>query len=169
MPQFDTLSYLAVGLCRCYAMFTGTTVTDSRVIHQGQQMNPVDILRQAFDAVIKAEIPDDLREIAFSKAVDLIHAPVTTSTQNRSTAYDRQTSNGEVLVEQADEDSDIIDRMASRLEVDIAIIERVFREHDGEPHLKLLTNQLPSGKTPATREIALLITAARQSLGNTHQ
>jgi hypothetical protein len=128
-------------------------------------MEPKTILAEALQAVNGADIPEDLREAAFSKAVDIILLR-----QNGSTGFTTPTiaptvGNAPSGTSVQGDDQDVVDKIAQSLHLDPNVVGRVFREVDGEPHLNLLSSQLSGSKTGATREIALLIVAGRSAAG----
>jgi hypothetical protein len=128
---------------------------------------PVDkILAEALKAVSDAKLPDDLRVVGFEKAVELIAAqagmPITASAGAGSEVSDGGSgSNGE-----ADNGGGkSLDTVAAKLGIDVATIKDVFHADDEAPGLTISSSQLDDSKAKATRQIALLIAAARQAGG----
>lgn len=123
-------------------------------------MNAEDVLRQALAAVDGAEIPSELRQAAFAKAVDLISGP-------REPQSDVSSSNGSRLapaqIRLNNTNGGMLDKIGQKLGVDLAVVEAIFHEDEGEPALGIAPGKLPVAKTAATRDIALLISAARQA------
>lgn len=60
---------------------------------------------------------------------------------------------------------DVVGRIGSTLGLDRDIVEQVFSETDGEPILVVSPRKIASNKAQAAREIAQLISAARQAAG----
>jgi hypothetical protein len=122
------------------------------------------ILAEAIAAVNAADVPPELKEAAFSKAVDVIMArrmavtsgrigtgvsgPVAPSTPDRTTA---PVSGG-----------DLLSRVANRLRLEREVVAEVFDERDGQIDLIVAPRKLDARKGPATKQIALLVAAARQ-------
>lgn len=120
------------------------------------------ILVGATKDVEDAEVPDDLREIAFREAIRLREASagLTTGGADEGTGSGGGGGGGgEATGEGA------IPQIASRFGVDAARVGEVFTERDGEVLLAIGTKALSSGKRPATKEIALLVAGARQATG----
>lgn len=127
-------------------------------------MEPKDIIAEALQAVTDAEVPEDLKVIAFSKAVDIIlHERVPSNGAPSPSA--RAHMGGGASTRGPIDGEDMVDKIAREVGLDATVVGRVFREVDGEPHLNLATNQLPTSKTPATRDIALLMVLARNAAG----
>jgi hypothetical protein len=114
-----------------------------------------DILKQAADLVAAADVPDDLRAAAFAKAVDLL--------AGRSV--------GATIVEPpADPDlnidpDDLIQRIATKLNLDRELVDETFEVEDGQIRLTVARTKLNAAKTRGTKQIAVLLAAARQAAG----
>ncbi len=128
-------------------------------------MDSIDRLSEVFEQAAKiveqCNIPDSMQATAFGKAVDmLIGSSQATSTLplsgNLSPIPARFT--GEVV-------SEILDNIASRLSLNLDVIEHVFVESDGIVSLIVPPDKFSSSKMSGTREIALLIVAAKQCSG----
>lgn len=122
-----------------------------------------DILADALKAVTEAGIPDDLREVAFAKAVDLVGGnggPRTPQpgSEHAAPAGERTTRRGG-----AAGDESLLGRMASKLGVDRDAVEAVFAETDGDIEIVVNHGKLAKGKFPAAQELALLLAAGRQA------
>lgn len=125
-----------------------------------------EVLAAALQAVERANIPDDLREMAFAKAVDMaavMHGAAPTPAPKlvpQQTA--QQAENGSRV--RADED-DRLGRLAGALDVSRDAIEHVYTEHDDE--LQLVVDPDTLGDTIKERAMnaALLLAAGRQLAG----
>jgi hypothetical protein len=114
-----------------------------------------DILRQAADVVAAAEVPQDLRAAAFDKAVDLLagrSVPDGNSGQETGSPAD------------ADPD-DLVQRIATKLGLDRRLVDETFEIEDGQVKLTVARPKLESAKTAGTKQIAVLLAAARQAAG----
>lgn len=114
-----------------------------------------EILLTALRVVDDAELPDDLRAVAFSKVLERLMAegrgearsglPALTTGQTTS-------QNGSAL-----------DRVASGLGVSTEAAGVVYYEEDDDLGIGMAHAKLPKGKAAATRELALLVASGRQA------
>jgi hypothetical protein len=118
-----------------------------------------DLLTRALVAIDAAQVPDDLREIAFTNALSFLNGGLTPTPPGSSAptlgdamAAGAGTSSG----------SGLLDKIAAALGVEPAKIKRVFAEQDGVPQLIVKSNTLPKTKAAAAHDIALLLMAGRQ-------
>jgi len=117
-----------------------------------------EILREAAAAVAAADIPEDLRSVAFGKAVDLIvgvpsMSQVDTTAEHRSGRQQREEgSMGTPLA-----------MISRKFETEIEVIAEAFEVEDGVPQLTIPRSKLATSKKAATKQIALLVAAARQA------
>lgn len=111
-------------------------------------MDVARVLREAERAVQEAAVSDDLRTIAFSKAVDLLAAA--------------ETQSGATTAGDAEGVVDPLSRIAARLGVSRGRVRQIYRAADGKLELTLEAGALPLDKVTATKEIALLLAAGRQ-------
>lgn len=124
-----------------------------------------DILVEAIAAVNAADVPTELKEVAFSKAVDLIMARRTAEASPRMETADA----GSVALPmparaaRALPADDTIGRIAARLRMDRDTVAQVFDETDGKIDIIVAPRKLASGKAPATKQLATLVAAARQA------
>jgi len=114
------------------------------------------ILRQAADAVVEAHLPDAVQSIAFDKAVDLIAGVATTG--NRPAKKQAQMGPGS-------DSGDVLEKIATRLDVDRELIDETFEATNGHVALTIARSKLEEQKTRGTKQIALLVSAARQAAG----
>ncbi len=123
----------------------------------------IDLLAGAVAAVEGADVPRDLREAAFTGALRLLAGeqqpaePRPEASAPLSTAI--QTSPGS---DDAERDSAALDMVAAGLELEPSKVVKLFAEKDDAPELILKARNLPSAKSDAAQDIALLVMAARQ-------
>ena len=113
-----------------------------------------EILERAMAAVDSAKIEGDLREIAFSKAVDLIAGaeshPIVPQAQVSEAVDDGSKSSVKLI--------------ADRLKLNVDVVEEVFAVSENGLDIVVGFGALAQDKSNAAREIALLVTAGRQAL-----
>lgn len=117
-----------------------------------------EILREAADAVAASDVPEDLRSVAFAKAVDLIAG--TPTAINNFTEVDRHPNSVQPKVSYR---GDQLEMISDKLDIELSIIQETFEAEDGIPQLIIARGKLANAKRAATKEIALLIAAARQA------
>jgi hypothetical protein len=119
------------------------------------------ILIGAMKDVEDADVPEDLREIAFKEAIRLreTSAGLVPGGDGALGTGGGAPGGAAVVGDGA------IAQIAARFGVDPAQVGEVFTERDGEVLLAIGTKALSSGKRPATKEIALLVAGARQATG----
>lgn len=124
-------------------------------------MNPTEVLVAAIRAIEEAGVPDDLRVVAFQRAIDLIAAGIpAVGTPQRGAEM------ALVLVNGVEEVVDTpLARIAQRLKLDPEIVGEVFHDADGEIEITVPSAKLETGKKGATTQLALLLAAARQGAG----
>lgn len=130
-------------------------------------MEVKDTLTAALKAVTDANIPEELREVAFAKAVDLLAgtvSPASSRSQATNGAPAPQTGRQEVEPPKVDSGS-ALDRIASKLDVGRDRVDEVFAESDGTIDIIVSARKLASSKQEGTRQIALLLAAGRQAAG----
>lgn len=123
-----------------------------------------DILAEAIAAVNAADVPAELKEAAFSKAVDVIMARRTAGTVARidtgvSVPAGMSTSVGAPPSVAPD---DLVGRIAARLRLERDAVAEVFDATDGKIDIIVPPRKLAPGKAPATKQLATLVAAARQ-------
>ena len=123
-----------------------------------------DILAEAIAAVTAANVPAELKEAAFSKAVDVIMA----RRKAESFAAMETATMGPAPVTKAAAGTrplatvDALGRIAARLRLDRETVAEVFDEADGKIDIIVPQRKLAAGKAPATKQLATLVAAARQ-------
>lgn len=122
-----------------------------------------DLLTRALSAVDTAKVPEDLREAAFKAAISLMTGgssaappapPAPPATQQQGGKQSGSSSG-----------SELIDRIAEELDVEPAMLRRLFADKNGEPELIVKSSKLPKPKAAAAADLALLIMASRQAAG----
>lgn len=124
-----------------------------------EQVN--EVLAKALSAIEEADIPDDLREAAFKRAVDLLTAGVP-STPSGATAPPPPAAQVE---HEGDASEDPLAKIAEGLGVRLAAVRSVYRVRNGDLELEIAPRALSESRAQATREIAYLLITARQLAG----
>ena len=114
------------------------------------------VLRAAAEAVERAGIPDDLRVMAFSKAVDAM-----TDAGGRESAR-----GGEGPGASARDEGSLLAVIAKELGLTLDEISEIFRIDEGEVVLEFPGSYLPDSLKHAQQNIALLLSVGRQVSGS---
>jgi hypothetical protein len=116
-----------------------------------------EVLAEALRAVNEAEIPTELREIAFAKAIDLAAGPQPARPAARKTQ----------VQDELGDDADGLQRIASKLKLDREVVSHVYYLNPDGKSLEVVISpsRLPSKFGPAIKELALLVAAGRQAAG----
>jgi hypothetical protein len=117
----------------------------------------VESLSNAVAALDEAKVPKDLREVAFKAALAGLNIK---SENGDETPLAVPTPSGD-----AGGSADHFGKIAKKLKVDAAAVERVFDFDDGDVHLLIGHTDLNSTRSEAQKEVALLVVAARQGAG----
>ncbi|MDI3340091.1 MAG: hypothetical protein QJR03_06120 [Sphaerobacter sp.] len=124
-------------------------------------MKPSQILAQALQEVEEAGIQDDLRPVAFAKAVDLLCGALRSNvpqgrpeSRSQSETAGPLTANGSAIV-----------RIAERLKLDMGVVSQVYDCEGDSLRVIVPSGRLGSTVAQATRELALLVAAGRQAGG----
>jgi hypothetical protein len=93
--------------------------------------SPREVLEEALKDVSETDVPEDLREIAFSKTFDLHAGAVAVAPTNAHTALTGSGRPGDTVATAAPgrapvDERDVLGRIAARLELDRATVEEVF-------------------------------------------
>lgn len=128
-----------------------------------------EVLIEALKDVEEAHVPDDLREIAFSKSFDL-RAGAVAAAPGRDPGVPAVGGPNLTGVSEASEaqrvaGSDLLGTIAARLKVERTTVADVFTVSDGELELIVPVGKLSSRVATATKEIALLVAVGRQAAG----
>jgi hypothetical protein len=121
-------------------------------------------LTEALKALEAANVPDDLREKAFEKAFELAARDL--EPDSPSTVEQQRLQGGDPgLGEAGLEIPAQLARIAERLRLALPVVGDVFYEDNGEVGIGLPASSLDRSKSGATRQLALLVAAARQGAG----
>lgn len=117
------------------------------------------VLSDALSAVDQANIPDDLRPIAFGKAIDILIGSAVLPTVSARPIVPLAQSGNET---DGSSPVDRLQQLANTLKLDVEIVGEVYHFVGDDVQITVATSQLSSRKAAGTKEIALLLTAARQ-------
>lgn len=118
------------------------------------------ILAEAAKAVEDANIPKELRQSAFEKAVELIAASKGVPAAIQSSAFGAAgATRGAVAVV---DDGTLLSKVAAKLKIDLDTLKEVFHEQDGKFDIIVPPAKLETRKAPGMKQLALLVAAARQ-------
>lgn len=131
-----------------------STITDESFIQ---------LLERAGRVVSGSDIAPEFESIAFEQVVASLLNQASNQVSREPTVDPQQNTNSEHR-SQDGAGLDLVDRIAAGLNIDSGLVERVYREVNGQPHLNLSTAKIPAAKSAATRDIALLVVAARSAL-----
>lgn len=111
-------------------------------------------LVMALRAVDQADVPSDLRGVAFDHALKF--AATGESVHRKGQAAG-----------QSEEGYSLLSEIASRVGADYEVVSSVFEEKDDAVHLIVGRTQLPNGSSRAAsmRDVALLVASGRQAAG----
>jgi hypothetical protein len=127
-------------------------------------MDVKDVLVRALTAVEDASVPDDLRAIAFEKAVELISGRSAPHTHSGSAVTHSTASDGESG--SLPGASSVIKAVAAKLRVPVEGVEEVYAvDAAGDLEIVLGPGRLESTTAGATKQIALLLAGGRQTGG----
>lgn len=116
------------------------------------------MLKTALQAVEDANIPADLRAIAFTKAIDVLSGSDDTTTRSSRTGENGGGGGGGGPVTE----SDRLKKLADALSVPHERIEMLYVEHDGDLQVAADPAQLGNSTNKRAGSIGLLIAAGRQ-------
>jgi len=114
------------------------------------------ILAGAVKAVTDAKVPDDLKSVAFEKAVDLLAGRITPAAGSGPVPGAPATPAVTVSGSQ-------LDRLAARLGLSHDIVEGVFAEGRDGLQVNVRPERLSRSKSAGARELALLVAAIHQA------
>jgi hypothetical protein len=110
-----------------------------------------EVLKKAVEEVNAADVPAEYKVVAFQKAVEMLHQ-ANASIEPASVRAEEDTVGND----------DVLAKIAKKVGVDKELLYSIY-DFDGA--LIIDSPLLPSSKMSATREIALLVCAARQGSG----
>jgi hypothetical protein len=116
------------------------------------------ILTDAREAVAAAEVPEELRPLAFEKAVDLLAGSTPAAPAQPAEAGVEVNGDGGRTDQR-------LAKIAQRLGVEPSKLAYIFDPDTDDVALIVQRSKLASSKAKATREVALLYSAARQAAG----
>jgi hypothetical protein len=111
-------------------------------------------------AVDAADVPDDLRPVAFGKAVDLI---VGISPGHDALAPVEPRERLKKRDQGPAPSGDPLEKIATKFGIEMVVVDEAFEAEDGTPKLTVPRQKLAKSANAATKEIALLVAAARQA------
>jgi hypothetical protein len=120
--------------------------------------SPREVLVEVLKDVEEANVPDDLREIAFSKTFDLRAG---TAAANSAAPSPPGTKTSRTLTG----DTDPLANIAARYGIDATTVAEVYAIENGKLELIVPLSKLPKASATGTKEIALLIAGGRQAGG----
>lgn len=117
------------------------------------------ILAGAVKAVTDAKVPDDLKSVAFEKAVDLLAGRTSgaAAVPTGLTAPAAPTPAGSTHA------GSQLDRLAARLGLPHEVVESVYAEGRDGLHVNVKPDRLSRSKSAGARELALLVAAMHQA------
>lgn len=119
-------------------------------------------MKDALAIIEGAGVPEDLREVAFVRALDQLlgTSPVLT----RTPGGDAETSGAEIREDQRLEPpGDPLTKIAHKLGIDANVASRVFDIEENDVYLISARGRFPRAKLSATQQVATLVAAARQA------
>lgn len=122
------------------------------------------ILRKAHESVDAAGLPESLKVAAFEKAVDLL-AGTAVPAATPSQASEAPEVAGAPKPPPSDGGTKSLERVAAKLRLPLETVSEVFHIDGEKIALSIASSKLPSAKLTASKEIALLIAAARLAGG----
>lgn len=117
-----------------------------------------EILIRALEAVEEAKIPNELKPVAFSKAVDLFTNQVGTKKIQETQKLSGQTSTSIGA-------SSGTEGIAAKLKLPMETIASIYDFDDSKLNIHIVSSNLESSKKGGTQQLALLAVAARQASG----
>jgi len=116
-------------------------------------MEHVDLLKEAVAVVERASVPEDLREIAFAKVLDML---VRTDTGDGTSAKAGSSA------EETGDQSELLVRIASKIGIQPNLIDRVFDHHEDVLIFSGNVTTLGSTRAGMVQNLALLMIAGRR-------
>lgn len=126
----------------------------------GVSMNVEEVLQKAIDAVNSANIPSELREVAFTRAIDLIVGEKPVASANNKDSNGTKNAGGGADLDPTD--SDRLKKIADAVGVSRERIELIYLEHEEDLQVVVDPGQLGSTMKERSKSIGLLVAAGRQ-------
>ncbi len=119
-----------------------------------EQKRIVRLLKAGLEAVEEAEVPSELKPIAYRHALEVLGG--TASMPTPEAPRPSEDAGGETA---------LLTAIAKRLKLDLDVVTHVFEEEGDQVHLIVTRAKLPNGNSKAAsmRDVALLVTAGRQA------
>jgi hypothetical protein len=124
-------------------------------------MNVRDVLVRALEAVDEAQVPADLRSVAFEKAVDLLTVGAADPIQPLEKVRRNGVGNVQITT-----DASPLEKIAARLSLDVGVVQDVYDYDEGGARVIVSSKKLDRGFGPGTKQLALLVAAGRQATGD---
>lgn len=115
-------------------------------------MEIVEILRAANEAVQEADLPAELKPVAFQSAIDLIAAGAGSATSDGAHSRNEETST-------------TLGRIASKLNLPLEVVQDVYFDDGDDVGIGVASSALPSRKAAATKQLARLVAVGQQAGG----
>jgi len=122
-----------------------------------------DILAGAVKAVDEAKVLDDLKPLAFGRAIDLLVQGLVPATRTPGSLAPGAPGTPAVTPAAT---GDLMGRLVAKLQLSADVVETIYTEHEGKLVLSLPHGKLAKGKSAGVKEIALLVCAAEQSVSD---
>jgi hypothetical protein len=123
-------------------------------------MEPVDLLKRAVAAVEEADVPEDLRTLAFAKALDLLVSGKPSQSEDKNSG--KSTSEGGGCGHQRD---DFASRIAAKIDVSPTLVDRIFDEHEEDLIFSGDVSGLGKSRNEKVHALTLLLLAGRRWAG----
>lgn len=133
---------------------------DRTTTSHGVSMDAQEVLQKAIDAVNGANIPSELREIAFTRAIDLVIGVKPTASKATNDSNDSTGDGSDVGGKPTD--SDRLKKIADAVGISRERIEMIYDEHEDDLQIVVDPGQLGSTMKERSKSIGLLLAAGRQ-------
>ena len=124
-----------------------------------------EVLRQALDAVDKAELPANLREVGFRAAIDLIAPGRSAADTPRQGAPPVEGANPETEADHQPSGDERLVRIGKSLGIQAEHVGRLFDDHDGTLQFCGDVERLGNSRAAKVQGLAVLLIAARHAGG----
>lgn len=120
-------------------------------------MDTVDLLREAWKAVQRSEVPEYLHVAAFNVAAERISPGASTSPGPPNA--------GSTAELPSNEHGGYLDRIAAKLKTDRQVAEHVFNQNGDDLEIVVAPGKLEKRNSAATKQLAILTVSGRQAAG----